>query len=149
MTGIDSIRWSIYEKMGYDLNYVEQLVKKCRFIDLYRYNRKFESELVKKIVKNASNNVVDFGAGHSVIEDDLDFKYIRNQMKEKGTTIFLDKSSHIGVNYLHPEEVFLNNYFLASKCNQKLSDITITVDNKSKLQILDQALSALKSIEVI
>ncbi|WP_387692216.1 shikimate kinase [Photorhabdus sp. RM71S] len=149
LISLDSIRWSVYEKIGYDLNHVEQLVKKHKFIDLYRYNRKFESELVKKVVQNASNKVVDFGAGHSIIEDDLDFEYIRNQMKEKGTTIFLDKSYHIGVHSFHPEEVFLNNYFLASKCNQKLSDITITVDNKSKLQVLNKALSALKSMEVI
>ncbi len=141
------IRWSIYEKIGYDFNYIEQLVKRKKFIDLYRYNSKFEIELVKETIMNTSDTVIDFGAGHSIIESESTFNYIRKLMKERGITIFLDKKIISNHTNLHPEEKFLNNYFLASKCNKKLSDITVMIDNKNKSQILNEVLNKLESFE--
>ncbi|HEJ9687864.1 TPA: hypothetical protein SMN49_002954 [Proteus mirabilis] len=147
LISLDFIRWSIYEKIGYDFNYIEQLVKRKKFIVLYRYNSKFEIELVKETIMNTSDTVIDFGAGHSIIESESTFNYIRKLMKERGITIFLDKKIISNHTNLHPEEKFLNNYFLASKCNQKLSDITVMIDNKNKSQILNEVLNKLESFE--
>ncbi|HEK1720525.1 TPA: shikimate kinase [Proteus mirabilis] len=147
LISLDFIRWSIYEKIGYDFNYIEQLVKRKKFIDLYRYNSKFEIELVKETIMNTSDTVIDFGAGHSIIESESTFNYIRKLMKERGITIFLDKKNISNHTNLHPEEKLLNSYFLASKCNQKLSDITVMIDNKNKSQILNEVLNKLESFE--
>ncbi|MDC9767739.1 shikimate kinase [Proteus mirabilis] len=147
LISLDFIRWSIYEKIGYDFNYIEQLVKRKKFIDLYRYNSKFEIELVKETIMNTSDSVIDFGAGHSIIESESTFNYIRKLMKERGITIFLDKKIISNHTNIHPEEKFLNSYFLASKCNQKLSDITVMIDNKNKSQILNEVLNKLESFE--
>lgn len=147
LISLDFIRWSIYEKIGYDFNYIEQLVKRKKFIDLYRYNSKFEIELVKETIMNTSDTVIDFGAGHSIIESESTFNYIRKLMKERGITIFLDKKIISNHTNIHPEEKFLNSYFLASKCNQKLSDITVMIDNKNKSQILNEVLNKLESFE--
>ena len=147
LISLDFIRWSIYEKIGYDFNYIEQLVKRKKFIDLYRYNSKFEIELVKETIMNTSDTVIDFGAGHSIIESESTFNYIRKLMKEREITIFLDKKIISNHTNLHPEEKFLNSYFLASKCNQKLSDITVMIDNKNKSQILNEVLNKLESFE--
>ncbi|HGW4592970.1 TPA: hypothetical protein ACNH0U_002510 [Proteus mirabilis] len=96
---------------------------------------------------NTSDTVIDFGAGHSIIESESTFNYIRKLMKERGITIFLDKKIISNHTNLHPEEKFLNSYFLASKCNQKLSDITVMIDNKNKSQILNEVLNKLESFE--
>ncbi|NDL05854.1 hypothetical protein [Photorhabdus bodei] len=84
LISLDSVRWSLYSKIGYDFSYVERLVKRNKYIDLYKYNSKFEFELVKEVIFNSSNSIIDFGAGHSIIESRSDFKYIKSIMKKKG-----------------------------------------------------------------
>ncbi|MDR0219568.1 MAG: hypothetical protein LBI71_11995 [Enterobacteriaceae bacterium] len=149
LISLDSVRWSLYSEIGYDFSYVEQLVKRNKYIDLYKYNSRFEFELVKGVILNSSNSIIDFGAGHSIIESDSDFEYIRSIMKKRGVTIFLDKKHHTNIDAFHPEENFLNNYFFSSKCNQRLSDIIIVVDKKNKSQILDEAICNLDLFKII
>ena len=76
---IDKIRFKYYEEIGYDHTIADKLQNEKGFFDgIYRYWKPFELYAIKKILNEYSDCIFDFGAGHSVYEDDEMF----NEAKE-------------------------------------------------------------------
>ncbi len=66
-----------YKEAGFDEAYARELIRKDGFSALYHYRKPFEAFIVERILAQHSNCVFDFGACHSVYEDDALFERVR------------------------------------------------------------------------
>ena len=87
---IDEIRFKYYEEIGYDKKTAEQLGKEKGFFNgVYRYWKPFELYAIKKILNEYSDCIFDFGAGHSVYEDDKMFQEAQETLNDFKNVILL------------------------------------------------------------
>ena len=92
---IDEIRFKYYDEIGYDKNTVEQLWKEKGFFNgVYRYWKPFELYAIKKILNEYSDCIFDFGAGHSVYEDDKMFQEVQETLNDFKNVILLLPSAN-------------------------------------------------------
>jgi shikimate kinase len=74
---MDDVRWAYYKEIGYDEKRSEELRAEGGFLAVYRYWKPFEAYAVERLLAEHRNCVIDFGAGHSVYEDDAQFARIQ------------------------------------------------------------------------
>ncbi|MEO1375623.1 MAG: shikimate kinase [Cyanobacteria bacterium J06635_10] len=70
---MDEIRWEYYKEIGWDADTQKQIRDRLGFAGVYRYWKRFELYGIERLLSEHSNCVIDFGAGHSVYENDADF----------------------------------------------------------------------------
>ncbi|WP_211746629.1 hypothetical protein [Paenibacillus sp. Marseille-Q4541] len=63
------MRWRYYEEIGYSKEKEKELRQQFGFEEVYKYWKPFEAYAVTQILKEYDNHVIDFGAGHSVYEE--------------------------------------------------------------------------------
>jgi len=69
---MDKLRWDYYKEVGWNSDEQERIGKTEGFAGTYRYWETFDLYAVRRILEAHTNCVFDFGAGHSVYEDDVD-----------------------------------------------------------------------------
>ena len=67
---LDEVRWDYYNEIGYDEAEVARISKAEGLMGRLRYWKPFEAHSVERVLADHHNCVVDFGAGHSVYEDE-------------------------------------------------------------------------------
>jgi hypothetical protein len=67
---MDSLRFAYYEEIGYSPEKQREIGENEGFLGVYRYWKPFEIHAVEWLLSERQNCVIDFGAGHSVYEDD-------------------------------------------------------------------------------
>jgi shikimate kinase len=70
---MDEVRFGYYREIGYDEALAEQIQRREGFLGLYRYWKAFEIHAVERVLAEHRHCVIDFGAGHSVYEDEALF----------------------------------------------------------------------------
>lgn len=73
---MDGQRWKYYAEVGWSPEEQEQIAKKEGFIGVFRYWKQFDVHAVERIFQEHKNCVIDFGAGHSVFDDDKDLERV-------------------------------------------------------------------------
>lgn len=74
---LDDIRWDYYKEIGYDETVQQEINEQEGFVGVYRYWKPFEVHAVVRAIQDHHDCVMDFGAGHSVHENDADFARIQ------------------------------------------------------------------------
>jgi shikimate kinase len=74
---MDGVRFDYYKQIGYDEETAKQMMAEGGFLKLYQYWKPFEAYAVERALAEHRNCVIDFGAGHSVFEDDALFARVR------------------------------------------------------------------------
>src|SRR4051812_30428261 len=74
---MDDVRFGYYKEINYDEEVARQIREIEGFEALYRYWKPFEAYAVERILSETGNGVIDFGAGHSVYEDEDLFKRVQ------------------------------------------------------------------------
>src|SRR3954470_18111710 len=68
---LDDERWKYYKEIGYDEAEASSIAKsRDGMVALLEYWKPFEAYSVERIVADHEGSVIDFGAGHSVYEDE-------------------------------------------------------------------------------
>jgi hypothetical protein len=67
---MDDLRFAYYEEIGYSQEKQNEIGEKEGFLGIYRYWKPFEIHAVERLLSEHRDCVIDFGAGHSVYEDD-------------------------------------------------------------------------------
>jgi shikimate kinase len=70
---LDNIRWDYYKEIGYDQAHARELDEREGFVGVYRYWKRFEIHAVERALQDHHGCVMDFGAGHSIQENDAEF----------------------------------------------------------------------------
>ncbi|UCJ13977.1 MAG: hypothetical protein JWS08_09770 [Phormidium sp. PBR-2020] len=92
---MDEYRWNYYKEIGYD----EELAKYKRetegFWGIYQYWKPFEAHAVERLLSDHKNCVIDFGAGHSVYEDNSLFQRVQRVLAPYPNIVLLLPSSDL------------------------------------------------------
>jgi shikimate kinase len=150
---MDELRTTYYKEIGYD----EEVAKSKReaegFWGLYQYWKPFEAHAVERLLSEYRNCVIDFGAGHSVYEDEQLFKRVQNILLPYKYVILLlpspDKDESIEI--LNEREEFLremkpniNEHFIKHHSNYDLAKFTIYTKGKTPQETCVEILGLLK-----
>ncbi len=92
---IDQYRWKYYGEIGYDPTLAQKIGEKEGFLGVYKYWKPFEAHAVKRLLSDTQDGVIDFGAGHSVYEDDTLFVRVQKASKPYNNVILLLLSSDL------------------------------------------------------
>lgn len=77
---LDQVRWAYYAEVGYDEDYARQLRETRGFPALVRYWEQFGAHAVERVLADHHDCVIAFGSGHSVYEDEADFRRVQQAL---------------------------------------------------------------------
>jgi shikimate kinase len=150
---MDAVRWDYYKEIGYDENLAKQIREKEGFLGLYRYWKPFEAYAVERILSEHSNCVIDFGAGHSVYEDDELFTRIQQILAPYENIVLILPSEDLdeSVQILNERNGGIvsngfdfNEHFVKHHSNHDLAKIVVYTKEKSPEETRDEILRLVK-----
>jgi len=78
---MDDLRWAYYNEIGYDEAEVSRIAHSENGIaDVLHYWKPFEAHAVERVLADHQDCIIDFGAGHSVYEDEALFARVQNAL---------------------------------------------------------------------
>lgn len=145
---MDELRWAYYQEIGYDQEKVSEISKAEGLAGVIRYWKPFEAYAVERILADHSRGVIDFGAGHSVYEDEALFARVQQVLAPYANVILLlpspdlDESArilHERVRKLAEEDdemvgddiLTANEHFISHPSNHTLAKIVIYTKDKT------------------
>lgn len=147
---MDELRWDYYKEIGYSEETEEQLGKTGGFESVYRYWKPFEAHAVERLLSEHRNCVIDFGAGHSVFEDDALFDRVQKALAPYSNVVLLlpspDLKESIRILHLGNGESIgfdVNAHFVTHHSNHDLAKIVVCTHGKTPEQTRDDILAAI------
>ncbi|MBZ0293947.1 MAG: AAA family ATPase [Anaerolineae bacterium] len=78
---LDTLRWDYYAEIGYDEALARQIRETEGFPALVAYWAQFDAHAVERILADHPDDcVIDFGAGHSIYDDEADFQRVQQAL---------------------------------------------------------------------
>ena len=78
---LDEVRQKFYQEIGYDEKFASEIVGIEGMKGLIDYWKPFEAHAVERALEDYHNCVIDFGAGHSVYDDEELFQRVSKALK--------------------------------------------------------------------
>ena len=145
---LDEIRQRFFNEIGYDEQYASEIVGKEGMTGLIKYWKPFQVHAVERALKEYKNCVMDFGAGHSVYEDQEMFQRVEKALKPHKYVIQILPSPDIDtsveivnqrfsemlineVGKIDPELLALNEHFVRHPSNGLLAKKTVYTEGRS------------------
>ncbi|WP_394530979.1 shikimate kinase [Priestia aryabhattai] len=149
---IDDVRFDYYKEIGFSKEQQERVRQTDGFKGVYTYWKPFEVHAVKRVLEDYPNYIHDFGAGHSVYEDESLLKEAQVILEKHENIFLLLPSSDINesINTLterlskitDDKSVFeLNEHFIRHKSNSILSKHIIYTNGKSAEEVAQQIIN--------
>jgi shikimate kinase len=159
LTGIpnipmDRVRWYYYLKDGFSLEVESKLPS---FKERMAYWKPFEVKAVKRIIREFSESIIDFGAGHSYFPDVEQFKEVAetlrpvpnvfllvpSQDKEKSLVICNQRLAERIGKPLSSDEIQANRNFIEHESNYSLAKQIVYSEGKSREQVAQEVFDRL------
>ena len=152
---LDELRWGYYQEIDYDKDKADEIAQAEGIAGIMRYWKPFEAYAVERMLSEHNHCVIDFGAGHSVYEDEILFARVQQALAPYPYVILLlpspdlDESIEILNNRFVktaeaegetiPDEVLLvNEHFVKHPSNGILAKMIVyTKDKKPEETCLD------------
>jgi shikimate kinase len=157
---LDELRWGYYAERGYNAELAQQLREKQGFPALIQYWKLFDAYAVERVLADHSYScVIDFGAGHSMYEDDADLKRIKQVLSSYQSIVVLllpsqnmDESVQIlterQLTMAPPEDHSvirgLIEHHVKHHSNHELSNIVIYTKGKTPQETCEELIDRLK-----
>ncbi len=144
---MDEIKWKYYKEIGWEADTQRKIREQERFAG-YRYWKRFELYGIERLLSEYNNCIIDFGAGHSVYEDDADFARARELLSPYENVVLLLPSSDLdeSVEILKKRSqltingVEINRFVMTHPSNQKLAKQVIYTKGKTPEEIKEEIL---------
>jgi adenylate kinase family enzyme len=147
---LDKVRFAYYKEIGYDEDHAKHLRENEGFLNLYWYWKPFEAYAVERTLAEHSNCVIDFGAGHSVYEDDSLFRRVQSLLEPYKNVIFLLPSPDLdeSVAILHERDgesvrngFDFHEHFTKHHSNHDLAKFVVYTKGKTPEETCDEILA--------
>jgi shikimate kinase len=73
---LDKLRYAYYAEVGYDESLAQSIRAMNGFPALVQYWKQFDAHAVERVLADHHDCVIDFGAGHSIYDDPVDFQRV-------------------------------------------------------------------------
>ncbi len=153
---MDEYRWNYYREIGYD----EELAKHKRetegFWGIYQYWKPFEAHTVERFLSEHKDCVIDFGAGHSVYEDDFLFQRVQQILMPYANVILLlpaaDLNESIQIlnernDYVSDGKLNINEHFVRHPSNYELAKFTVYTKAKTPEETCNEILQLVSATQ--
>jgi shikimate kinase len=158
---MDDVRWDYYKEIGFEEEKQKEITDQHGFRGLLDYWKPFEAHAVERLLQDHQGCVFDFGAGHSVYDDEALFAKVAAVLAPYQNVILLlpspdlDKSVEIvRERFLRDQEldgVFdgfdLHEYFVRHPSNQRLAKQVVYTEGKSVEMTCDEILDLIGRAE--
>ncbi len=137
---LDDIRFTYYREIGYDDAVADKRYDADGFWGLYTYWKPFEAHAVERVLTEHPNCVIDFGAGHSVYEDEGLFARVQQALARSPNIVLLLPSADLttSLDVLRHRRPFLrdivpdiNEHFMTHRSNGELATMTVYTDGRT------------------
>jgi shikimate kinase len=144
---MDEFRWDYYAEIGYDKGIAKQKHEMEGFWGLYRYWKPFEAYAVERLLSVSSHCVIDFGAGHSVYEDDELLHRVQQVLAPYPNVVLLLPSPNLDESlqilndrsgYVPDGQPNINEHFVRHPSNYKLAKFTVYGNGRTPEEICDE-----------
>jgi len=155
---MDELRAKYYKEIGYDEELANSKRETEGFWGLYQYWKPFEAYSVERLLSEHKNCVIDFGAGHSVYEDNVLFERVQNILLPYKYVILLLPSPDLdeSINILNEREEFLremklniNEHFIKHHSNYVLAKYTVYTKEKTPKETCAEILGLINNQQPI
>ena len=157
---VDEFRWDYYAEIGYDKDTASAIGKAEGMAGLLRYWKPFEAYAVERMLADHSHCVIDFGAGHSVYEDEALFARVHQALAPYPYVILLLPSPDLEESIkivnerfvqgaeaegetISDEVLMINAHFVKHPSNQKLAKLIVYTNGKTPEETCDEIVSAI------
>lgn len=142
---MDELRWGYYKEIGYSDEEAGRRHREGGDDALLRYWKPFEAYAVERMMAGRPLAVIDFGAGHSVFEDETLFERVRVALEPFPNVILLVPSPDTGESLRilaerEPRGAELNEHFLQHPSNARLAKLTVYTKDKTPEHTRDEIL---------
>jgi adenylate kinase family enzyme len=145
---MDDVRWHYYREIGYDEEKEREIRENQGIEAVLRYWKPFEVHAVERLLAEHHDCVIDFGAGHTVFDDDMLFARV-----EKALTLYpnvvlllpspdLDESVRVLTRRRPDLPPSVNEHFVRHHCNHDLAKIVIYTQGQKPKETRDTILKA-------
>jgi len=155
---LDEIRQPYYDEIGYDNNAARQIHAERGMAGILEYWKPFEAHSVERVLQDYDDCVIDFGAGHSVYDDDALFAKVKKALQPYPNVVLIlpsaDKDEAVQVLSTRippdaPPEIIpwykeQNAYFVNHPSNPDLAKITVYTQGKTPDETCDEIIGKLK-----
>lgn len=152
---MDDLRWDYYNEIGFSEDEQKAAAEKDGTPGVLRYWKPFEAHAVERLLADHQGGVFDFGAGHSVYDDEALFERVEAVLEPYENVILLlpspdlDKSVEIvRARFLADHEmdgIFdgfdLHDYFVKHPSNQKLAKHVVYSEGKTPEEVCNEILA--------
>lgn len=146
---VDEHRLAYYREIGYDDAQAAQIFHSDDgMVGLMRYWKPFEAHAVERVLADQRGSVIDFGAGHTVYEDEALFERVRRALAPFPNVILLlpspdlDESVRVvnerfaallreEVGAVDPALLRVNEHFVRHPSNRRLAKIVVYTEGKT------------------
>jgi shikimate kinase len=131
---MDDWRWQYYKEIGYDENLAKQKQQLEGFWGVQKYWKSFEAYAVERLLTEHHNCIIDFGAGHSVYDDNHLFQKVKRVLDPYPNVFLLlpspDQDESVQIlnersELMSDEHLEINEYFVRHSSNYKLAKYTV------------------------
>ena len=136
---MDDVRFGYYREIGYDESLAKRLFQSEGFWGLYRYWKPFEAHAVERVLDDHPSSVIDFGAGHSVYEDDVLFARVKRALAPCRHVVLLLPSPDVSTSLqvlrerrpsLRDIDPDINEHFIVHPSNRELATFTVYTERR-------------------
>ena len=159
---LDDVRQKFYGEIGYDEGLASRIVGEEGMMGLIKYWKPFEAHAVERAIKEYDNCVLDFGASHSVYQDQELFSRVQNALEpikhvililpspdlDRSTAVVNQRFSDLLLNEvgkIDSELLELNQYFVHHPSNQMLAKMTFYTDGKTPAEVCQEIIDWVQS----
>ncbi|MCL4266801.1 MAG: shikimate kinase [Anaerolineae bacterium] len=144
---LDEMRWNYYAEIGYDPATLAPIAQAEGMVGVARYWKPFEVYAVERVLADAPQAIVDFGAGHSVYEDATLLSRVQRALAPYPNVILLLPSPDLGesvtllnarlvtllekeVGTVDPAVLAMNEHFVKHPSNHQLAKHVVFTKDK-------------------
>jgi len=151
---MDLLRWKYYDEIGYDRQAARMKLAQEGFWGMYRYWKPFEAYAVKRMLEDFRECVFDFGASHSVYEDQDLFEQVRRLVNPYPHVVLLLPSpdQEESIRILHARNSCdtdsqreVNEHFVRHRSNYDLAKFIVYTRGKTPDETCDDVLTWVRS----
>ena len=156
-TGKSTVAEELRKKTGMKRLCLDVIANRARdtgFMNNFKNADEFNSYMISKtlerVKKEGSYGIVDFGAGHSVYDDQEIFEKVKSMLKPFKNIVLLlpDKDEEKSLNIMKSRatgDIRDNKKLFESPSNKELATITVYGNNRQPLEIAEEVMQCIKN----